>query len=100
MHFRFISFKIYTKDFHFLLKRSIVVSCSAAVMSDSLQSMDCVLHYLPEFAQIHVHRLGLLSNHLILCCPILLLCLIFPSIRGRHTLKIIMKFNQTSGHIT
>ena len=42
--------------------------------------MDCstpgfpVLHYLPEFAQTHVH-------HLILFHPLLLLALIFPSIR-------------------
>ena len=65
-----------------------------------------ILHYLPEFAQTHVHwwaavygvaqsrtRLKRLSgssmsiesvmpsNHLILCCPFLLLPSIFPSIR-------------------
>ena len=45
--------------------------------------MDCsmagfsVLH-LPEFAQIHVHRV---SDHLILCNPLLLLPSIFPGIR-------------------
>ena len=38
------------------------------------------LHYLPEFAQIHVHWVVMPSNHLILCCP-LLLHSIFPSIR-------------------
>ena len=49
--------------------------------------MDCstpgssVLHYLPEFAQIHVHWVGD-AKHLILCCPLLLLSSIFPSIRG------------------
>ena len=33
-----------------------------------------VLHYLPEFAQIHVYRANdLLSNHLILCHPLFLL---------------------------
>ena len=48
--------------------------------------MDCstpgfpVLHYLPEFAQIHVHQGGHTNDHLILCCP-LLLPSIFPSIR-------------------
>jgi len=48
--------------------------------------MDCstpgfhVLHYLLEFAQIHVHESVMVSNHLILCCP-LLLPSIFPSIR-------------------
>ena len=46
--------------------------------------MDCsmpgfpVLHYLLEFAQIHVHWI---SNHLILLCLLLLLPSIFPSIR-------------------
>ena len=50
--------------------------------------MDCsmpsfsVLYDLPEFAQIHVHWVRILSNHLILCHPLLLLPLIFPSIRG------------------
>ena len=48
--------------------------------------MDCstkyspVLHYLLEFAQIHVHWVGD-SNPLVLCCPLLLLSSIFPSIR-------------------
>ena len=39
-----------------------------------------VIHRLPEFAQIHVIELVMPSNHLILCCPLLLLS-IFPSIR-------------------
>ena len=38
------------------------------------------LHYLPEFAQIHVHWVVMPSNHLILCCP-LLLPSIFPSMK-------------------
>ena len=38
-----------------------------------------VLCYLPEFAQIHVLELVILSNHLILCCPILSPS-VFPSI--------------------
>ena len=49
--------------------------------------MDCgmsgssVPHYLLEFAQIHVQwESVMLSNHLILCCPLLLLLSIFPSI--------------------
>jgi len=55
--------------------------------------MDCstpdssVFHYLPETAQIHVHWIG----HLILCCPLLLLSSIFPSIRvfsNESTLRI------------
>ena len=40
-----------------------------------------VHHQLPEFTQIHIHRVGMPSSHLILCCPLLLLPSIFPSIR-------------------
>ena len=49
-------------------------------------SMDCsiwgfpVLHYLTESAQIHIHWVSDPSNHLILCCPFLLLSSILPSI--------------------
>ena len=49
--------------------------------------MDCrmpsfpVHPQLPELAQIHVHESVMPSNHLILCHPLLLLPLIFPSIR-------------------
>ena len=39
-----------------------------------------VLHYLPEFAQIHVHWVGD-AKYLILCCPLLLLPSVFPIIR-------------------
>ena len=39
-----------------------------------------VHHQLLEFTQTHVHRVGDPSNHLILCCP-LLLPSVFPSIR-------------------
>ena len=40
-----------------------------------------VFHYLPEFAQIYVHGVSELSNHLTLCCLLLLLPSILPSIR-------------------
>ena len=41
-----------------------------------------VHHQHPELAQTHVHQVGgWTSNHLILCRPLLLLPLIFPSIR-------------------
>ena len=40
-----------------------------------------VLHYLPEFAQLMSIGSVMPSNHLILCCPLLLLPSIFPSIR-------------------
>ena len=55
-------------------------------MSTLCNPMDCsmpgfpVLHCLPEFAQIHVHWV-MLSNHLTLCCPLLLWPSTFPSIR-------------------
>ena len=63
--------------------------CSVAKSHPTLCGpMDCsmpgfpVLHYLPEFAQTHVHFIQLMmpSNHLILCFP-LLLPSVFPSIR-------------------
>ena len=41
-------------------------------------------HYLPKFAQTHVHWVwmpSILSNHIIPCQPLLLLPLIFPRIR-------------------
>ena len=40
-----------------------------------------VLHYLPEFVQTHSIESVMPSNHLILCCSLLLLPSIFPSIR-------------------
>ena len=49
--------------------------------------MDCnlsgfpVLHYLPEFAEIISVESVMLSSHLILCHPVLLLPSVFPSIR-------------------
>ena len=49
--------------------------------------MDCstpgfpVHHQLQELAETHVYRVVMPSNHLILCCPLLLQPSIFPSIR-------------------
>ena len=49
--------------------------------------MDCstlgfpVHHQLPELTQTHVCRVSMPSNHLILCCPLLLPPSILPSIR-------------------
>ena len=40
-----------------------------------------VLHQLLEFDQTHVHPVSMSSNHLILCCPLLLLPSIFPRVR-------------------
>ena len=62
--------------------------CSVAKLCPTLcDPMDCntpgfpVLHYLPEFAQTHVHSVSLLPSHLPLYRPLLLLPSIFPSIR-------------------
>ena len=58
-----------------------------SVMSNLWDPMDCstpgflVHHQLPELAQFMSIKLVLPSNHLILCCPLLLLPLFFPSIR-------------------
>ena len=40
-----------------------------------------VVHYLPELVQLIFIELVMPSNHLILCCPLLLLPSIFPSIK-------------------
>ena len=40
-----------------------------------------VHHQLPEPTQTHVHWISDAVNHLILCCPLLLLPSVFPSIR-------------------
>ena len=61
--------------------------CSVTKSCPTLcDSMDCstpgfpVLHYLPEFAQTHVHWVRMPSKDLFLCCPLLLLPSIFCSI--------------------
>ena len=72
----------------------IVVNLIFAVISVVVQLLSCVglcnpkdcstsgfSPYLPEFAQTHVHWSMITSNHLILCHLLLLLSLIFPSIR-------------------
>ena len=51
--------------------------CSPVVRSSSGFP---VLHYLLEFAQIHVHWVVMPSRCLIFCCPLLLLPWVFPSI--------------------
>ena len=65
------------------------IGCCCSVVQSCLtlcKPMDCstpgfpVLHCLLELAQTHVHWVGD-AIHLILCCPLLLLPSIFPSIR-------------------
>ena len=60
------------------------VSCCCPVAFSSLGPMNCstsgfpVFHFLPEFVQTHSIESMMPSNHLILCCPFLLLPSIFP----------------------
>ena len=63
-------------------------SCSVAKSSSTLcDPMDCsmtgfpVLHYLPDFLKPMSTESVMLSRYLILCCPLLLLPSVFPSIR-------------------
>jgi len=69
-------------------------SCLDRLQFSSVQSLSCFLfvtpssmpgfpahHQLPELSQTHVHQVSVPSNHLIFCCPLLLLPSIFPSIR-------------------
>ena len=72
-------------------------SCSRVCVSLCFQSLSCVHllvrpvhcstpglpvhHQLLELAQTHIHRVGVPSNYLILCRPLLLLPSVFPSIR-------------------
>ena len=64
--------------------------CSCSVTKSCLPlryPMECsisgfpVLHHLLELAQTHVHQVVMPWNHLVLCCPLLFLPSVFPSIR-------------------
>ena len=69
--------------------RSVQFSSVAQSCPTLCEPMNCsmpglpVHHQLPEFTQTHVHLVGdaISSSHLILCCPLLLLPPIPPSIR-------------------
>ena len=70
---------------------SVILQCvySAVILCPTLcDPMDYstpgfpVLHFFLEFAQIQVHKAVMLSNHLIFCCPLLLLPSVFPNIRS------------------
>ena len=55
---------------------------SCSVMSNSVNPWTAACRLLcPLFAQTHDHELLIPSNHLIYCCPLLLLPSIFPSFR-------------------
>ena len=63
------------------------VQFSHSAISDSLRSRGCstpdfpVHHHLLELAQTHVHRVDDAINYVTLCCSLLLLPSVFPSIR-------------------
>ena len=61
---------------------SVAQSCSTLFdpMNRSTPGLP-VHHQLPEFTQTHVHRVSDAISHLILCCPLLLLPPVPPSIR-------------------
>ena len=71
--------------FHLVVTLSLVSSVTQSCPT-LCNPMDCsapgfpVHHQLLELAQAHVHLITMPSNHLILCCP-LLLPSVFPSIR-------------------
>ena len=71
----------------FIHSLSCFCGCSVSKLCPTLTPMDCimpdssVLHSLPEFAPFMSIELVMLSNHLSLCCPLLLLPSFFPSIR-------------------
>ena len=73
-----------------MISYSLVIYCCCSVMKSCptfCDLMDCsmpgfpVLHYLLEFAQIHIHWSMIIFNHYIICQPLLLLPSIFPSTR-------------------
>ena len=67
------------------LKRLVQFSSVAQLCLTLCDPMDCSTpdfpghHQLPELAQTHAIKLVMPSNHLILCCPLLLLSSIFPT---------------------
>ena len=72
---------------HWMILLNKICCCSVAKLSPTLyEPLDCsttgvpVLQCLPELVQIHVSWVGD-TNHLILCCSLLLLPSVFPSIR-------------------
>ena len=73
---------LFTTMYIFVCCCSVVQSClTLCYLMDCSMPGFSVLHHLLELAQIHVHRVGDAIQHLVLCCPPLLLPSIFPSIR-------------------
>ena len=77
-----------SRDNHYNIHVFSSVQFSRSVVANSLWPHEPhstpafpVHHQLPESTPTHVHWVGDASNYLILCCPLLLLPPIFPSIR-------------------
>ena len=71
-----------------MVEGCICCCCSVAQLFPTLcNPMDCstpgfpVHHQLLKLAQTHVHRVHVAIQHPILCCPLLLLPSVFPSVR-------------------
>ena len=61
---------------------SVAQSCPTLCDPMNCSTPDLLIHHkLLEFTQTHAHRVGDATSHLILCCPLLLLPPIPPSIR-------------------
>ena len=74
-----IPLKIYNHTFQF---SSVAQSCPTLCDPINRSTPGLPVHHqLPESTQTHVHESVMLSNHLILCRPLLLLPSVFPSIR-------------------
>ena len=79
---------LHSRDKNYLVTTNYPFCCSSVIQSYPIlcNPMDCsmpvfpVLHHLPELAQTQVHWVGVPSNHLVLCRPLVLLPSIFPSI--------------------
>ena len=77
----------YRNNLSLKLNHALVNSVQSLSRVLNCNPMDCstpgfpVHHQLLELAQTHVHHVGDAIHHLILCCPLLLLPSIFPSIR-------------------
>ena len=76
------------KIYRTIIFKTFFCCCSVSQSCPTLcDPMDCstpgspVLHYLSEFVKLMSIESVMPSKHFILCCPFLLLCSIFPSIR-------------------
>ena len=86
-----------------LIQLQSVSPFSVSVISTLCDPMDCsmpgfpIYHQLPELAQTHVIKSLMPSNHLILCCPLLLLPSTFPNIRVFSNESILCIGDQSTG---